>query len=756
MENEQSELKWSAPFAVVHPVKSAFKDLRGDKILLPQSALEQMLAASPRQLPPSSSTFTSYDPLNPYARQQQSLYHETSQQLPNPLMFRLVNPKNGNIVYAGIREFSAEEGEITLGPYLMEALGLHPTVFADDSATKEPSDLTSGVVFDAHPRLTVHAKQLPKGTYVRLRPLEAGYDPDDWKPLLERQLRESYTTLTKDTVLSVRGVKGEAFKFLVDKFLPEGDGICVVDTDLEVDIEALNEEQARETMRQIMAKVQPGTSNGSSKGGEIDVWKPVQGQVLPREYVDYQLPSWDRNRPLTIELSELPHSDRIDLFISPRSARQRAQPRDSEHVFGNFSPSEEGTKSITIQPTNVELETAEELLISVYCYPLAGNDHGPSPVSFRLRARAEVEEGSRRMPFDLGHGESRSPEEEQCKNCLQWIPKRTMVLHQNFCLRNNVACPRCKRVFKKGSAEWEVHWHCEHEDAFGDSSASRAKHDAVRHTEQQCPGCDYTAPSLVELALHRTSVCPGKVILCQFCHLEVPQEGDPFNPSAETILSGLTAHELADGARTTDCHLCGKIVRMRDMSAHMKHHELDKVSRRKPEICRNINCGRTVHGVGSAGAVGAGTAMGQGPGNDLGLCPLCFGPLYVSMHDPEGKALRRRIERRYLSQLMTGCGRKWCGNEWCKSGRTSLGLEAKGGSAQAALPLVKPLVQSISELKEPMHFCVDEASQRRRKLAEMLAGEGIWDFEWCVAACEASLGDLDKAREWLANWAPTR
>ncbi|KAL2882561.1 hypothetical protein SGCOL_001762 [Colletotrichum sp. CLE4] len=370
MESEQPELKWSAPFAVVPPIKSASRDLRGDKILLPQSALEQLLAASPRQPAPSNSTFTSYDPFNPYARQQQSLYHETSQQLPNPLMFRLVNQKNGNVVYAGIREFSAEEGEIALGPYLMDALGLLPTDFSDKLSTKQPSDVTFDMVMDTQPQLTVHAKQLPKGTYVRLRPLEAGYDPDDWKSLLERQLRESYTTLTKKTVLSVRGVKGEDFKFLVDKFLPEGDGICVVDTDLEVDIEALNEEQARETMRQIMAKAQPDTANGSSKGGEIDVWKPANGQVLQGEYVDYELPSWDRTRPLTIELSELPHPDRIDLFVSPKSSRQRARPRNSEYVFGNFNPAEDGIKSITIQPTNVEIEAAEELLISIYCYPL--------------------------------------------------------------------------------------------------------------------------------------------------------------------------------------------------------------------------------------------------------------------------------------------------------------------------------------------------------------------------------------------------
>ncbi|KAJ0274633.1 hypothetical protein COL940_009223 [Colletotrichum noveboracense] len=411
MDEPLPELQWSAPFAVLPPIKSASKDLRGDKILLPQSALEQLLAASPRPPAPSNSSFTSYDPFNPYARQHQAAYRDTSQQLPNPLMFRLVNQKNGNVVYAGIREFSAEEGEIALGSYLMDALGILPSDFNSDGTGSKPVDLTVEMDRDAQPHVTVHAKQLPKGTYVRLRPLEAGYNPDDWKSLLERQLRESYTTLTKDTILSVRGVKGEQFKFLVDKFLPDGDGICVVDTDLEVDIEALNEEQARETMRQIMAKAQPGTDNGSSKGGQIDVWKNVDGQVLPDEYVDYELPSWDRNRPLTIELGNLPDEDAVDLFVSPKSTRQRALPRDSEHVFGNFDPPVDGKKSITIQPTNIELENAEELLISVHAYP--SFSASGSPVRFSLRAKAASEDGSRDGPIDLTNGDVRSPDEEQ-------------------------------------------------------------------------------------------------------------------------------------------------------------------------------------------------------------------------------------------------------------------------------------------------------------------------------------------------------
>lgn len=776
MEAEPPSLKWSAAFTVADP---AAKDLRGDKIILPQSALEQLLAAS-TALSSSSRTQptpTSRSRYNPYISEQpqHAFYADATQQLPNPLMFRLVNQANGNAVHAGIREFSAEEGEVALSPYLLDALGIDPQELAvgakaqaDGKSAEDGVDLTDDAdaskpaTTTTRPQITVHAKQLPKGTYVRLRPLEAGYDPEDWKSLLERQLRESYTTLTNGALLSVKGVRGgETFRFLVDKFLPAGDGVCVVDTDLEVDIEALNEEQARETVRRIMAKAQraPGTAAGSSIGHEIDIWKAAEGRVVPGDYVDYVLPSWDRSWPLQIEISG--DVEAVDLFVSPKSTRQRAHPRDTEHVFGVFNTSKAGPKTLVIQPTNVELDGVDQLLIAVHGYSGSdsGRDASSVPTPFTLRAQSVSSTADESISHDAStQADSQGgPDEEQCTNCHQWVPKRTMVLHESFCRRNNVACPQCGEVFKKDSSEQRHHWHCPHDDAHGSSEASKAKHNDIFHTDRQCPNCPFQTNSIPDLARHRTSVCPGKVILCQFCHLEVPQEGDPFNPSAETLLSGLSAHEVADGARTADCHLCGKIVRLRDMTTHLKHHELDKAQRTKPPTCRNPNCGRTLHGVGRGGAVGAGTRMGQGPGNDLGLCSLCFSPLYVQVHDPEGKALRRRIERRYLTQLLQGCGKTWCANTWCKTGRANRGLEPKGSNTQTILPALKPLLATIPDGTAPMFFCVDETNHKRRNLAEMLAAEGVWEREWCVAACESEgASDPERAREWLRNWAPTR
>ncbi|CAL3968930.1 hypothetical protein PZA11_004884 [Diplocarpon coronariae] len=769
MATPEISLAWSGVFKLASPTKI----LPGDKIILPQSALEQLLAAS--KVTSTSSNrpnAPAFDPFNPYslaaARAEQAEWRDSQQQLPHPLTFRLVNPKNGNLVHAGIREFSAEEGEVGLSPFLLEALGVsHPPGrkmvevlgAGDGEGPGAPIDLTEDEPVEELAQITVHANQLPKGTYVRLRPLEAGYNPEDWKSLLERYLRENFTTLTNGEILTVRGGKSEEFRFLIDKFAPEGDGICVVDTDLEVDIEALNEEQARETIKQIMAKSQraPGTNEGSSIGGELSIWKPAAGQVLDGDYVDYQLPSWDRTQGIEIELTT-EEGEQLELFVSPYSPRQRARPREDEHVFGDFSNT--SSRRINIPAKNVELENADALYVSIFARPSPDSANaGPHKFSIGIKlAPKEALNGSTTKPIVLDDldkdTEMHSTDEDQCKNCQQWVPKRSMMLHENFCLRNNVVCPHCSSVFQKKSQEWANHWHCPHDSSHGNTPASKTTHDTIFHTSSQCPSCVYSASSLPALATHRTTLCPGKLILCQFCHLEVPQEGDPFSPSAESLISGLTAHELADGARTTDCHLCSRIIRLRDMVTHLRHHELEKATKSKPEICRNANCGRTLHGVGKNGEIGAGSRMGQGPGNDLGLCSICFGPLYVSMHDPEGKAMKRRIERRYISQLISGCGKTWCRNEFCKTAKAKLGSSAAVPTAQLALLMVKPLVDAVADRSTSMYFCVDEGSGKRRALAEMLAAEGVYELEWCVAGCEAENGYSEKVRTWLSYWAP--
>ncbi|KAJ5632239.1 hypothetical protein N7490_008578 [Penicillium lividum] len=753
---EENTLIWSAQLAITPPQRTP--RLPGDKITLPQSALEQLLAAAPLQaVPPNPRVHTTtFDPFNPHtfaaesrARQQiENLQH----QLPHPLTFRIVNPQNGRFVYAGIREFSAAENEVALSALLRESLGIEDAEFDDtNSATQtdagEVQDQPSG------PVVTVHAKQLPKGTYVRLRPLEAGYDPEDWKALLERHLRDNFTTLTVNELLNVPGTRNEAFRFLVDKVYPEGDGICVVDTDLEVDIVALSEEQARETVQKRLERAAraPGTTSGSSVGGVLALEEYVAAQVLPGEYVDYELREWNREDTLEVEL--VTEDPNLCLFVSPLGSRQQSRPRADMHVWGDFSS--QSPKRVKIRSTNVALEGAEALYISAHANSLASvvdDTAQKSPAQYHLRISANKQDEGEAGEAEEAHGSG----DVQCQNCRQWVPQRTLVLHENFCLRNNIFCSQCNNVFQKRSPEWENHWHCSHDSAYGNDASSKVSHDSIFHRAYSCPDCAAQFEGLPALAQHRTTECPGKLILCQFCHLLVPQKGeaDPDLHDPEVMLSGLTPHELSDGSRTTECHLCNKIIRLRDMKTHLRHHDLERVSRPSPRICLNQNCGRTLSTAGT---------------KSLGLCNICFGPLYVDTYDPEGKALRRRIERRYLSQMMTGCGKPWCQNEYCKTGKQNR-KSADSSLAMSVADIMKvtrPLVDRINVQPDvpntsPFYFCTDETGQIRRNLAEMIFAErGAADgkayaLAWCIAGAEAAGGDLEKTREWLAKWAPTQ
>ena len=754
MASSSDTLKWSAQLSVAPQTRR----LVGDKITLPQSALEGLLAAAPLIAVEHASgrNLTShFDPFNPYSyaaeRQAREALADRQQQLPHPLTFRIVNPSNGRTVYAGIREFSAEENEVHLSPFLRDTLGLDKTASEQSTRAATPSgdvEMSNGVAGKGE-AVTIHFQQLQKGTYVRLRPLEAGYDAEDWKSLLERYLRDNFTTLTMGEVLDVSASRKDHFRFLVDKFEPEVDAICIVDTDLEVDIEPLNEEQARETLDRQLVKKQraAGTQEGSSVGGVFEIPMDLSGQILPGEYVDYELKQWDRSKGLDISISTDNESISLDLLVSPMSARQQGKPREDEHVFADFTG--RPSKRLKLSHRNVDIEQAESLLVSVHAWQAASSDLERSkqprlPLAFKFGINYDDATEREDRIMELG------PDEVVCKNCQQHIPKRTLPLHEAFCYRNNISCPKCHHVFLKSSEAWKRHWHCPHDDEFGNGDLAHHKHDSIFHPTEplKCPSCDYEAFDLPILAQHRISTCPGKEILCQFCHLIVPQQGpdDPPFTDAEVLMSGLTPHELADGARTTECHICRKIVRLRDMRTHLALHDRDRISRPKPLTCVNAMCGRTLRG-GDESRVHR---------EQTGLCNECFAPLYSTTYDPEGKVLRRRVERRLLQQVIGGCGKPWCQNQdWCKTGYQNATGEVRVLTAKDALPMLRPIMDELARGDaSSLSFCVDEGTQIRRRNANALAQVGEYELEWCIKALEESKGDMTGAQSWLSDHAP--
>ena len=492
-------------------------------------------------------------------------------------------------------------------------------------------------------------------------------------------------------------------------------------------------------------------------GGLIKIENDVHGHVLPGEYVDYEVAEWDKSEDVRIEVENLSEGLDIDVFVTPFGPTTRSRPRQDFYVLGDLSS--ESTKHLDISNATLDLANAEKLWISVKGYASA-EEEGEQQGTIKYTIRISLT-GIEPHVVSTGEadGDSITVDEERCDNCHQPVPKATMFLHRNFCIRNNILCPKCNIVYQKSSPEWAHHWHCDFDSSSGNNQYSKTKHDLLYHTSAVCSSCTFKAANTPVLAYHRTTTCPDKHILCQFCHLEVRQQGpeDPSSDSAEVVLSGLTPHEWTDGGRTTECHICTKILRQRDIKTHMKHHDLQRSSRPTPRLCHNANCSRTIDVVTKLGEV-----IPQPAKNELDLCDACFGPLYVSTHDPDGRALKRRVERKYRTQLLSGCGHPWCYNELCKDGRVHLGLaeEGQGPTAADVRAIIAPQVEHLLGGEETVYFCTDEETARVRNLAEHLVEEGAlhaegYVMEWCLAALGVEQGSAG-AEAWLRNFAPTR
>jgi hypothetical protein len=181
-QDEFQHLRWTSHY-VVEPTPAELND--GDKIVLPSSALEQLLAQAG-----SSGT------------------------LPSPLTFELRHPHSGATIHCGVKEFSTT------------------------TTTQLPTWIMQTLKLNQGDRVLIKLDLLPKGTFARLQPLSIDYrDITDYRAALEAHLRGHYTTLTQGQVLSCR-YGGRSYAFEVLELLPQK-AVSITDTDLEVDMEPI-------------------------------------------------------------------------------------------------------------------------------------------------------------------------------------------------------------------------------------------------------------------------------------------------------------------------------------------------------------------------------------------------------------------------------------------------------------------------------------------------------------------------------------
>lgn len=139
----------------------------------------------------------------------------THMEIESPWLFELtntgVNMADIKLTHAGVLEFIAEEGHVHLPAWMMRQLNL---------SEGDP--------------IRLRGKTLPKGKLVKIEPQTVDFlEIADPKGVLETALN-NFSTLTKDDIIEF-SYNMLTFEIKVLEIHPDAEGICIVDTDLEVD-----------------------------------------------------------------------------------------------------------------------------------------------------------------------------------------------------------------------------------------------------------------------------------------------------------------------------------------------------------------------------------------------------------------------------------------------------------------------------------------------------------------------------------------
>ncbi|KAI9500370.1 hypothetical protein BX070DRAFT_196171 [Coemansia spiralis] len=98
-------------------------------------------------------------------------------------------------------------------------------------------------------------------------------------------------------------------------------------------------------------------------------------------------------------------------------------------------------------------------------------------------------------------------------------------------------------------------------------------------------------------------------------------------------------------------------------------------------MCSNKECGRE-----------------RNNGNPLGLCSVCFGPLYASGYDPDYQKLLKRLTRTLFAQLTVGCGKSRCHNRDCATGVGNVVAGGQRLSQSEAAAKIVPVIKAFAPL----------------------------------------------------------
>lgn len=619
--------------------------------------------------------------------------------LPHPLVFRLSTPSQNT--YVGVKEFhDKDESSIFLSEDITKRLKICPPIH--DNIEEYPETDDQAEILSIELALNVSAiDNTTKKATIELAPRE-NYRVLDWKSFLEATLPANYTAVTTNDVLIF---DFDQQQFVLDvisvKTTENIRTVCVIDRDIELKIK---------TPSGIEGDLSPESNNSHR-------------DTLPGEYVDL---FGDKE-------GEIQVGERVKLKIG--SAESFVADGEFSLAFDQFV-SDSRFETATMDRPEKEWTNDTDDEINIYVYGFGKYyDHSLSAIKFTILKERKQDKDSRSEESEILDADS-----VRCIYCKNIIKASSQVLHENFCRRNNVLCPEgCGEVFLKTVPS--THWHCC--STYGDSDWSKKLHSEYMHDDISvvgvtCEQCkEYHCTTRYILSQHISRDCPKAIHECRYCHLVVARG----EPCGESRFYGVSLHEWLCGSKTTECPKCNKIIKLRDLETHLKLHDMDRLNNSIPQVCSNELCVNVV---------------GTVDENALGLCKDCFGSLYSTVYDPDGKKLMQRIERRYILQIKNGCGSRDCENELCgTSAKCKVPSETRESMA-GVVKFVKGEVMKEVLNRKKLHFqfCVSKSMEHRRRFVSMFEG-GEWARGWICKSNEVCGNDVKAMGQWLERNAVT-
>lgn len=660
-------------------------------------------------------------------------HHEND--LPHPLIFRLLTSSSS--CHVGVKEFSSPDEVVIL-----------PESIIDKLLVGQESVDTISIRLET---------AIPKATFLTLKPLQFYPEITNWKYYLESKLPSLYTTLTKNEHLVIEGE--HQYELLIEDC--NAATVCIIDTDIVLDVIPLNDIMANQQLE--FDKNLNYLNNIEEIDHELEVYdlSPIGKSMTPRLFkIDI---TKFKQQFITIELlmdaSEFIKNDYSTLFnvdlVAGLDKLINLENFQYTTIDDDFTIQKNLNNGGSNRFKSIVIDLKDDSIVNkLHKGQEETDDEGKNPERFIYLIPFTWESASSitiRVIDGVKPTESYVESIEEglvkCKNCLKSISKLKLPLHEAFCYRNNKLCS-CGQVFLREIPS--NHWHCGPCDndslMNGNLTLLKFKHDKLHHLDSyQCDKCQTTNYSnFLDLVLnHKGKDCPMKLHECKFCHLILPQEETTF----EDKFVNLTHHENTCGNKTTECYKCNKLLRTKDLNKHLKLHDLDKqqfneINQLTFNKCSNLNCINQVD---------------TRDTNELGLCVICYGPLYIPQHDPTNIKLQSRLERKYMIQLSKGCGSSWCQNQECLTGNKSI---PKRSIKELLKHINEELFPQISHPALPINknkstgpnqlwFCVNQSVSDKKHLVDKLVFEQQYNTAIIYKAVNQVGSDEDAVRAWL-------